>query len=148
MRLKRALVLLSVLLVAADAGKSAKVDAELKRFQGRWTMVSYEDNGKPDALFANATQVFEGDRYTVTSGEKLIRKGKFEIDPTTTPPSIDLLPDIGPYKGKRLSGIYELQDDRLKTCFPDPGAERPKKFDSSAGSNLSQVNYKRAKQGL
>ena len=132
-------------LIAADAAKDEAAKKEVQKLQGAWVMLSYEDDGKLDETFKDAKQVFEGDKYTVKSGEKLLRKGEFVLDPAQKPAAIDLLPEIGPYKGKRLLGIYVLDGDSLKTCFADPGKERPKKFASPAGSDQSQVAYKRAK---
>jgi hypothetical protein len=34
-----------------------------------------------------------------------------------------------------LHGIYELDADMYKVCFPPPGKDRPREFSSKAGSS-------------
>jgi len=127
-----------VALIAAD-----EPAGDLKSLQGTWSMVSYIDEGAADPQFDKATQVFEGTNYRVEKDGKVIRKGEFRLDAGKSPKQIDLMPSIGPYKGKTLSGIYELKGDGLHTCFPEPGEARPAKFTSDKGSGCSEVKYKR-----
>lgn len=145
MKLHYLLMLLAASLIGADQAQDEAAKKETQKLQGTWVMLSYEDDGKLDPQFKEARQVFEGDKYEVKAGDKTLRKGSFVLDPTQKPAAIDLLPAIGPYKGKRLLGIYVLEGESLKTCFGDPGKDRPKKFDSAAGTDQSQVVYKRAK---
>lgn len=145
MKLHWLLALVAITLIAADKAQDDAAKKDVQKLQGTWVMLSYEDDGKLDPQFKDAHQMFDGDKYEVKAGEKTLRKGSFVLDPTQKPAAIDLLPAIGPYKGKRLLGIYVLDGDNLKTCFGDPGKERPKKFESAAGTDQSQVVYKRSK---
>jgi uncharacterized protein (TIGR03067 family) len=133
-----------LLAVAGAAGVTAEEPkGDAKSLQGSWTMLSYIDEGAADPQFDQATQVFEGASYRVEKGGKSIRKGDFKLDATKSPKQIDLMPSIGPYKGKTLPGIYQRDGDSLHTCFPEPGQPRPTKFTSEKGSGCSEVKYKR-----
>ena len=133
--------LAGAILVAAE-----EPTGDAKALQGTWSMLSYIDEGAPDPQFDKATQVFDGANYRVEKDGKVIRKGEFRLDASKSPRQIDLMPSIWPYKGKTLSGIYELTGDALHTCFPEPGQPRPTKFTSEKGSGCSEVKY-RKKQG-
>jgi RNA polymerase sigma-70 factor (ECF subfamily) len=121
---------------APDALKSDKT-----RIQGTWVVEFTEKDG-----FRGV-----GDWWVIRADKiVLFRRGVGEddvdgeatyvLDPTKTPKAIDLTPDRGPAKGKTLSGIYELEGDRLKVCFVTPEAEeekgkgRPTQFATKPGS--------------
>jgi uncharacterized protein (TIGR03067 family) len=104
---------------------------ERERFQGTWTFVSVEANGKSlDDLFKDAKAVVKGNRLTLTfsGGGKLVRTFKVYTD--TNPRCVDFLGADG--KGEPSEGIYELKDKRLKILVNvNSGArERPVGFDA------------------
>jgi len=136
-------VMLAMGLLAGGNAGADEPKGDAKSLQGTWTMLSYIDEGAADPQFDGAIQVFEGVNYRVEKGGKAIRKGDFKLDESKSPKQIDLMPSIGPYKGKTLPGIYELKGDTLHTCFPEPGQPRPAKFTSEKGSGCSEVKYKR-----
>ena len=47
-------------------------------------------------------------------------KATIKLDPTETPPTIELTVTQGKAKGTKLVGIYSRQDDKLTLCFRDP----------------------------
>ena len=47
------------------------------------------------------------------------------------PQKMDLIPDEGPFAGKELQGIFELDHDVLKAIFSFPGTARPTVFNTS-----------------
>lgn len=56
------------------------------------------------------------------------------IDTTSTPYTIDLKPNSGPFAGQTFLGIFELDHDILKANFAFPNQERPKVFSASQGN--------------
>ncbi len=46
---------------------------------------------------------------------------------------MDLVPDDGPFAGKALTGIFELDHDLLKAIFSFPGTARPDVFQTKQG---------------
>ena len=75
-------------------------------------------------------------------GDKKGRTLRFTLNPNADPKRIDL--DKGGEVGKAY-GIYALDKDQLKLCYGEPGAERPKAFESKAGSKVFLIVLKRVK---
>jgi uncharacterized protein (TIGR03067 family) len=55
-------------------------------------------------------------------------RGKITIHTHEDPPTIDLIPDTGPFLGQAFQGIFHLDHDILKANFAFPGYDRPKAF--------------------
>jgi RNA polymerase sigma-70 factor (ECF subfamily) len=91
--------------------------------------------------------VFANDQMTLFWSDKKPRDFTFSIDPKKTPKAIDLTALRGVHKGKVNHGIYQLDGDGLKLCFPDvPGTKvRPVEFKAPAGSQLSLMTLERRK---
>jgi hypothetical protein len=49
----------------------------------------------------------------------------------------------GDAAAKVAPGIYAIEGDVLKICYVMPGGERPKAFESTAGSGAYLVTWKR-----
>src|ERR1051326_2806191 len=117
------LFITSSLAAAQDKTSPAKGDAA--KLQGAWTVLTVEQNGKPDPKGQGARIVFAGDTFTRTAGNQ-IAKGTFKLDATAKPPAIDTTYTEGPEKGKTFQGIYSLEGDTLKLCY----SQRPTEFNS------------------
>ena len=111
-----------------DAHGQDDAAKERKRFQGPWTFIAVEVNGKNlvDDLFKDATVVVKEDRLTLTfaGGGKLVRTFKLFTD--TNPRCVDFKGE----DGNVSEGIYEFKDGRLKVLvnIRDGGKERPTAF--------------------
>ena len=130
------LVVVAGLLLAGDAK-----DDDLKKLEGSWTMVSGEEDGTPLAadVVKAARLTIAGDQHDVTVGANTF-KGTHKLDPGQKPKAIDASDTEGPFKGKTKPGIYETDGDTFKICFSIKGDDRPKAFDSKAGSgNLVHI---------
>ena len=132
----------------ARADDKADVEKELKKFQGTWTVESVEAGGKevPIDLFKGMTVIFEGDKYTVKMGDKVIQTATQKLDPSKSPKTLDGTVTEGPNKGTVILGIYEISGDTLKVCFDPEGKKRPTEFKTAAGSQTTLVVYKRVKK--
>jgi uncharacterized protein (TIGR03067 family) len=133
---------------AARADDKEAVKKELEQFQGEWSMVSGSANGYdiPDAMRKDFKRVCKDDEITVTNGDQIFMKAKIAIDPSKKPKTIDYDVIDGPTKGKKLLGIYELDGDKLKSCFAAPDAERPADFTAKAGDKRTASVWKREKK--
>ena len=131
----------------ARAGDKAAVEKELKKFQGTWTVERVEAGGKevPIELFKGMTVAFEGDKYTVKVGDKLVQAATQKLDPSKSPKTLDATVAEGPEKSVIL-GIYEINEDTLKVCFDPEGKKRPTEFKTAAGSQTTLAVYRRAKK--
>ena len=101
------------------------VEAESKKFQGTWQLVSAKSDGRKTdkATVAKIRVVIVGNKHTVYfDGKAIAKEIPFALDPSKKPKEVtDTLPD-----GKQIKGIYELDGDRLKSCVAPVGRDRPK----------------------
>jgi uncharacterized protein (TIGR03067 family) len=131
------MVLTVVALLGADAPKADAVKAELKKFEGTWKLVSADLDGneaKPEDVKAYSLVVVR-DEFTLKFGTET-HKGKFKIDPAKKPKAIDVDFTEGTLKGSKVLGVYEMEGDTRKSCFADPGADRPSDFTGGKGKYL------------
>ena len=134
MRTKLLLVLAAAALVGADDPKADAVKDELKKFAGTWKLVAANldaEEQKPEDL-KTGSLVVEGDTFTLKYKNE-VHKGKFVIDPGKKPKTIDVEFTGGSLKDSKVQGIYQIDGDTRKSCFVEPGKDRPKDFDSGKG---------------
>lgn len=149
MKLRHVFVLLSsALLVAADA-KDDAVKKELKQLQGEWHILSFENAGtkaSEEQLRAVKAVIDKDGKMTVIrDGEKFV-EAKMTFDPSKDPKTFDAEYTEGDLKGQKVKGIYELKDDKLRTCRSMPGKDRPTKFEAGADSGNIMIVYQRIKK--
>lgn len=120
--------------VKDDAAKAEAIQAEHKRFEGTWKFVSMEIAGKviPEADMKDSRLVFEADRFRSLGREEA--PGRYAIDPTARPKTIDIAVEVGPGRTMKILGIYELEGDTYRICSAMPGKPRPTEFSAKAGS--------------
>jgi uncharacterized protein (TIGR03067 family) len=136
---------LTALVVADDAAD--KKDKE--KLQGSWAAVSGEREGKEDAEAKEHVLVFEGDKFSVKRGDKVMIQGTFKIDASKSPKTIDMKISEGPddLKGKTAEAIYDLKGDELTWCVAHPGSgQRPEKFATKEGVQQMLIKFKREKK--
>jgi uncharacterized protein (TIGR03067 family) len=129
---------------------AGKVDHEL--IQGAWKLLHIEEKGvaipddllKGSALSASIT----GNDISLNEDPKspidrLQLKGRFHLDPTKQPKTIDFF-----YLGddaKPMLGIYDLKGDTLRLCWnekPTQSSDRPTAF-STKGTNWTLAVWRR-----
>jgi|GraSoiStandDraft_55_1057291.scaffolds.fasta_scaffold465452_2 uncharacterized protein (TIGR03067 family) len=146
MRTLTPVILMAGVLTVGCTGKQ-DVSAELKNLEGTWELISLTKDGQqvPAAVLKSTQVVIKGDKYWIKFGNEVKQEGTITIDPTRKPKTIDDIAATGTNKGKKSLGIYELEGDTLKTCFADPGKERPTEFTSKPGSGFELATQKRKK---
>ena len=144
MRLHTVVMLTAGLLIATAAAQDDQTQKEVEKFQGTWTVVSAEVDGKPDEGRKNTPVTFMSTNFTRKAGAKNV-KGTYKLDPAAKPKSIDATFTNGADKGKTAPGIYTLEADSLKICEAPPGKDRPKEFVSKADSGHLLLVLKREK---
>jgi uncharacterized protein (TIGR03067 family) len=147
MRITLVLFLLSAGLLLAAGGGKDDGKRDLARIQGTWRRVSAEVDGMkvPEAELRRTTLNINGNKYTLEIGQ-MTRKGTLKLDPTKTPPQIDILSAAGPNKGKTIPGIYKLAGDTFTYCLAQPGKARPTAFSGKAGSGQGLYVNQRQKK--
>ena len=114
--------------------------------QGTWTCVSATINGSPLAEEARKQLklTMTTDRFKTERGDQVLFDSTYTIDPTKSPPAIDMVGTEGELKGKPALGIYKLDANQLTLCYVMPGSPRPTAFDSQTNSGVFLVVWKRA----
>src|SRR5436309_3474311 len=77
--------------LAAD-GPQDKAAGERKKLEGTWAAVAVVHGGRevPAEHIRDARMVFSGDTFVIRHGEQVVMKGTYKLDPSKTPPAIDL----------------------------------------------------------
>lgn len=120
------------------------VSQESEEIEGTWTLLSEEKNGResPEEVLVDSRLTVAHRRYSIRVGGETIR-GVCGIDLDQTPKTIDIIDDEGRYAGRVRLGIYEIDGDRVKTCFALPGQGRPKAFTTKSGTGQTRHVWKR-----
>ena len=139
---------ISVILIAANVAVWAEDPSrttELKRHQGTWLVVSFERDGRktPKDVTDSIVRLVENDHVTWTRSGKSFAGTTMVLDPKAEPPTIDLIPDGGPARDKRVLGIYKLEGDTLTICVADPDTPRPTAFSAPKGSGRTLQRFRR-----
>ena len=64
----------------------------------------------------------------------MLGKGRQKLNPDKSPKEVDKAYTEGPNAGKTFVGIYKIDGDTITACFADNDKDRPKEFESKAGS--------------
>jgi uncharacterized protein (TIGR03067 family) len=136
------------IVLPARADEANKTDKE--KLQGIWTTTSGEMNGEKldEELVKSLQFVVKGDSFEVKGPEVVLNqyaKGKFKLDATTMPRTIDITVGAGSMKGDVVECIYEFDADTLKICAKLVGKARPSDYTTKAGSNMVSLVLKREK---
>jgi uncharacterized protein (TIGR03067 family) len=147
MQLTVMVALLSVLGVAPE-GPDAATKNELARFQGVWTVVSVEKDGRT----ATADQlvgfkiVVEGNSRIVKNDDQVLSRSTLKLDLSKEPKVIYLTMTEGMFKGNTLPAIYEMDGDTWKVCLALNGVDPPQAFATQAGDGHLLHVYRKEKQ--
>jgi uncharacterized protein (TIGR03067 family) len=118
-----AMLLLSAGAVIADDKKDDR-----KAFEGTWTIVNRKRSDTKEPVTA-PTVVFEGDKYKIKAGDKVIEEGTFKVDGSKSPKEIEVAATEGMEKGKKWHGIYEIDGDTMRAAVGPTDKDRPTKYD-------------------
>jgi uncharacterized protein (TIGR03067 family) len=143
-RILQITILSAISCLAARADEPSQAD-ELKRQQGTWLVVSFERNGQETAKEITDTivRVVENDHVTWKRNGKSFAGTLMVLDAKAEPHTIDLTPDGGPARDKRVRGIYKIEGDTLTICVADPDAPRPVTFSAPKGSVYTLQKFRR-----
>lgn len=121
--------------------------ADRDKLQGAWKVAAEVEDGResPAARSGKVRMVFAGDKLLLKEGDE-VQEAVFTLEADRNPRVIGLVPAAGPYKGKKLIGIYALEGDTLRVCLPtEPGKELPADFGCRPGSGRILLTLQREK---
>ena len=117
-----------LLFVGATIAADKKDDATA--FQGTWRIVNSKKGDDKDKEPVSApTVVFEGDRYRIKAGDKVVESGTFKADGSKSPKRIEVASTEGMDKGKKWHGVYEIKGDTMRAVVGPTDRERPTRYD-------------------
>lgn len=128
----------------ADEPTKPKTD-ELAKHQGTWAVLAFEREGKetPIEIARSIVRIVDGDRVVWKRSGKSFAATRVELNAAHSPATIDVLPEGGPSRDKRILGIYKLEGNRLTICMADPDHPRPTAFKAEAGSKWTLMRFER-----
>jgi uncharacterized protein (TIGR03067 family) len=138
-------ILVSLLSFQIDSPTGDAVKRDLQHFQGSWQAASVINaDGRPATTeeLERTRLIVEGNQFTL-KGKDFIIKGRFTIDPSKSPKSIDAVLDTKEgEKPVKVLGIYRIDGETRKSCFALPDKPRPKDFPLSPKDYI-QFEWKR-----
>ena len=130
-------ILLAVLLAgtafAVEQPSDEAVKKELKLFQGKWEAIYAKglDGIEQTNVELQLTSLeVDGDKFTMKTGSLTVT-GRLAVDPSKKLKTIDIF--FGDGKEPAMRGIYEIKGDTRKSCFAEPGKDRPDQFRKEKG---------------
>ena len=128
--------LLVLALLVAAGGKDD--EAELKKFEGTWQLVSEVMDGKEQpADYVGRIRWVLDDKghWKIEDGGKVTFTGDMKVYPDRTPRAADsTLTSEGEHKGKVVRAIYKLDGDRLEQCWSRSRGRAAPRSDPEAGA--------------
>jgi uncharacterized protein (TIGR03067 family) len=114
--------------------KAAKDNKDPESLQGVWRIVRSEQGALDDTWEVEDHRIsFEKDAFVLRKGDKVLLEGKFKVDTSQNPNTIDITIREGQDKGKSILGIWEITVDGLRWCVGEPGKDRPWEFSTNKG---------------
>lgn len=134
-----------VLALFAAAAATAEEPDDLKQLAGSWKPkeANLGDNKIDSMVLEKAVVAYEGDKYTITIGDKE-EKGTLVLDSKKIPKCMDIFPTSGDNNGKTFLAVYELTGDSLTICYSLTPTVRPENFEPDSNT-LLVVKFERVK---
>jgi uncharacterized protein (TIGR03067 family) len=136
------LLIPSAFLLAAEDDAAKK---ELARFEGTWVFTKYVNDGKaaPEDALKKLELTVKGNESAFKRGDD-VTHGRYILRPDKDPKELNIEILDGPNKGKTFPAIYAFDGAELRICLNRGGKDRPRKFESEAGSkNVLEVLKKK-----
>jgi hypothetical protein len=129
--------------VALAVEKEEAIMADRALLAGEWRVVSIEANGNTNAdpVMARVTILNGLDgKWTLLANGQAIAEGTSEIDPTSSPKTIELKSrrsSVENARGTHYRGIYEVHETTRRICFVPADKPLPESF--AGGSETGQI---------
>ncbi len=116
---------------------------EMKKFEGTWEIISTETNGVVRQSSNGVKYRFTGDTWETLNEDRVVTRGKFRVDPTTSPKRGDMFLEDDQSGTRTRHFIFEIDGDTLTMCLTPIGKPHPTQFTGKAGSGQALANFRR-----
>ncbi len=134
------------LLAAVSAFADKVNERDIEKWQGAWTAVSFETDGKPTPAddLQKIKLTVNGTDYHFQNGA-FSEHGNYRFAAGKNPKELDIVVGDGADKGKIYRVIYQIEGDRLTICLEKDNQHRPLEFTGKAGSGCVLETWQRAR---
>jgi uncharacterized protein (TIGR03067 family) len=118
---------------------------------GTWVPVAANVSGRElvVAELRVAQLIIESQTYRIVDRrDRVVDCGELKLNDTAVPCALDIIGLEGPYAGKQMRAIIELDGDRLCVCYDLEGQQRPRTMQPSGDQLLLSITYVRTEPGL
>jgi uncharacterized protein (TIGR03067 family) len=117
------------------------------KLEGTWVPVAAEVSGQSlavDELRVSRFVLQQGGYQIIDKADCVVDRGDYRIDESVFPQEMDIVGVVGPYAGRTMLAIYELEGDRLKVCYDLESDTRPEDMEAEDEELLLSITYARA----
>jgi uncharacterized protein (TIGR03067 family) len=119
----------------------------IEALDGTWVPIAADVSGQ--ALVVRELRVARlvldrGGYEIIDRTEHVVDRGDYRVDIDSVPQAMDIVGISGPYAGRTMHAIFELDGDRLKVCYDLESAERPHVMRAQQDQLLLSITYVRA----
>ncbi|MBV6416345.1 MAG: hypothetical protein CMLOHMNK_00887 [Steroidobacteraceae bacterium] len=126
--------------------KDRSTDVIERRLEGSWLPVAafVSDRELPvDELRVARLTLHDGRYEILDRSGAVVDSGGYVIDAAVSPPVMDMVGVEGPYAGRKLEAIIELDGDALTVCYDLDGIARPESMEPDEDQLLLRIAYER-----
>jgi uncharacterized protein (TIGR03067 family) len=133
---------------ALEPARAEELRIERESLQGTWVVVAAEQQGRPVPPeefargYANLRWSFQGDQVICDWGDVRV-EANYRLGPGQAPKALDLTPTTGLERGRRVQGIYDLQQGLLRVCLNGGEGKRPAQFSFTVDSRWTVLTLQR-----
>ncbi len=126
--------------------KDRSTDALERGLEGSWLPVAayVSDREVPVGELRVARLNLHAGRYEIRDASgAVVDSGDYRVDADVLPRVMDLIGVDGPYAGRKLEAIIELDGDSLTVCYDLDGLVRPESMEPDEDQLLLRISYQR-----
>ena len=126
--------------------KGRSTDALERGLEGSWLPVAafVSDKEVPIEELRVARLDLRAGHYGIRDGSgAVVDSGDYRVDADVLPRVMDMVGVDGPYAGRKLEAIIELDGDTLTVCYDLDGSARPESMEPDEDQLLLRISYER-----
>ncbi len=126
--------------------KGKSTDALERGLEGSWLPVAayVSDREVPIGELRVARLDLHAGRYEIRDASgAVVDSGDYSVDADVLPRMMDMTGVAGPYAGRKLEAIIELDGDSLTVCYDLDGLARPESMEPDEDQLLLRIAYER-----